>query len=130
MTAAVPPTTTAVNNDRVRDGCSPAARCLTAVSTVFTSRVRRVASVSAFPFDTCGNRTEAAQLGDEGGVSMGDRTQRLKGTANELKGKAKATAGYRSGRPSTEAKGTATAVKGKAQKSVGKARSAAKKRSR
>ena len=61
---------------------------------------------------------------------MGDRTQRLKGKANEVKGKTKAGVGYETGKPTTEAKGAATAAKGKVQQAVGKARSEAKKRTR
>lgn len=61
---------------------------------------------------------------------MADRTQRLKGKANEVAGKAKAGAGYEAGSKKTEAKGVTKAVKGKAQQAVGKARSNAKKRSR
>ena len=61
---------------------------------------------------------------------MGDRTQRLKGKANEFTGKAKAEAGYDSGSKKTEAKGVGKALKGKAQQSVGKARSAVKKKTR
>jgi uncharacterized protein YjbJ (UPF0337 family) len=61
---------------------------------------------------------------------MGDRTQRVKGKANEAAGNAKATAGYQSYRPKTEAKGAGQALKGKAQQVVGKARSAAKKKTR
>jgi uncharacterized protein YjbJ (UPF0337 family) len=61
---------------------------------------------------------------------MGDRKQRLKGTANEIKGKTKASVGYQTRKPTTEAKGAGTALKGKAQKTAGKARSAAKKHSR
>jgi uncharacterized protein YjbJ (UPF0337 family) len=61
---------------------------------------------------------------------MGDRTQRLKGKANETAGKAKAAVGYETGSGSTEAKGAGQAVKGKAQQTVGKARSAAKKKTR
>ena len=61
---------------------------------------------------------------------MGDRTQRLKGKANEVKGKTKAGVGYDTGKPKTEAKGAATAAKGKVQQAAGKARSEAKKRTR
>lgn len=61
---------------------------------------------------------------------MGDRTQRVKGKANETVGKAKAAAGYQTGRGKTEAKGTGQALKGKTQQAVGKARSAAKKKTR
>ena len=38
---------------------------------------------------------------------MGDRKERIKGKGEELKGKAKANAGYRTGKSSTEAKGVA-----------------------
>jgi uncharacterized protein YjbJ (UPF0337 family) len=61
---------------------------------------------------------------------MGDRTQRLKGKANEVKGKAKAEVGYETGPRTTESKGAATAAKGKVQQTVGKARSEVKKRTR
>jgi uncharacterized protein YjbJ (UPF0337 family) len=61
---------------------------------------------------------------------MGDRAQRVKGKTNELAGKTKATAGYRSGRGTTEAKGAAKAVKGKTQQAAGKASSRAKKATR
>jgi uncharacterized protein YjbJ (UPF0337 family) len=61
---------------------------------------------------------------------MGDRTQRLKGTANEVAGKAKAEAGYSTGSGRTEAKGVGKALKGKAQQGVGRARSTVKKKTR
>jgi uncharacterized protein YjbJ (UPF0337 family) len=61
---------------------------------------------------------------------MGDRTQRLKGKANETAGKAKANVGVTSGRGKTEAKGVGQAVKGKAQQAAGKTRSAVKKKTR
>lgn len=61
---------------------------------------------------------------------MGDRTQRLKGKANEVAAKAKADAGYKSGSKKTEAKGVGKALKGKAQQATGKARGAAKKHTR
>lgn len=61
---------------------------------------------------------------------MGDRTQRLKGKANEAAGKTKAAAGYQTYSGKTEAKGTAQALKGKTQQAVGKARSTAKKKTR
>ena len=64
------------------------------------------------------------------GVVMGDRTQRIKGKANEVAGKAKSDAGYEAGKPGTEAKGAAQTVKGKAQQAAGKARSKAKKATR
>lgn len=61
---------------------------------------------------------------------MADRTQRLKGKANEVAGKARANAGYETGSKKTEAKGVGKALKGKAQQAAGKARSAAKKKTR
>lgn len=61
---------------------------------------------------------------------MGDRTQRLRGKANEVAGKAKANTGYETGRGKTEAKGVGQALKGKAQQAAGKARSTAKKKTR
>jgi uncharacterized protein YjbJ (UPF0337 family) len=61
---------------------------------------------------------------------MADRTQRLKGKANEVAGKTKADAGYATGSGKTEAKGVGKALKGKAQQTVGKARSTAKKKTR
>src|SRR5580765_4215769 len=39
------------------------------------------------------------------GFVTGDRTQRVKGKANEVAGKAKGEAGYQSGKPGTEAQG-------------------------
>jgi uncharacterized protein YjbJ (UPF0337 family) len=61
---------------------------------------------------------------------MGDRTQRVKGKANEVKGKAKARTAYRTGNKSSEVKGAATAYKGKAQQTAGKARSKVRKHSK
>jgi uncharacterized protein YjbJ (UPF0337 family) len=61
---------------------------------------------------------------------MADRTQRLKGKANETVGRAKANVGARSGSGKTGAKGVGKMVKGKAQQAAGKARSAAKKKTR
>jgi uncharacterized protein YjbJ (UPF0337 family) len=61
---------------------------------------------------------------------MADRTQRVKGKANELAGKAKANVGYSTGSGETEAKGVGKAVKGKAQQAAGKTRSAVKKKTR
>jgi uncharacterized protein YjbJ (UPF0337 family) len=61
---------------------------------------------------------------------MADRTQRVKGKANEAAGKTKSAVGYRTGRPKTEAKGEAKNLKGKAQQAAGKARSTAKKKTR
>jgi len=61
---------------------------------------------------------------------VGDRTQRVKGKANEVAGKTKAAAGYQTYSGKTEAKGAGKALKGKAQQTVGKARSAAKKKTR
>ena len=54
---------------------------------------------------------------------MADRTQRLKGKANEAAGEAKANAGYATGSGKTEAKGVGKPLKGKAQQTAGKARS-------
>src|SRR5438045_83509 len=65
-----------------------------------------------------------------GGVSMADRTQRLKGKANEAAGKTRAAAGYQTRSGKTEAKGAAQAAKGKTQQTVGKARSEVKKKTR
>jgi len=45
---------------------------------------------------------------------MGDRTQRLKGKANEAAGKTEASVGYQARSGKHEAKGAATALKGKA----------------
>lgn len=59
---------------------------------------------------------------------MAGRTQQLKGKANETVGKAKAAAGYKTGRGKTEAKGEAQSLKGKAQQAAGKARTAVKKK--
>ena len=61
---------------------------------------------------------------------MGDRTQRLKGKANEVKGETKAGIGYETRDTKTEAKGAATAAKGKVQQVAGKTRSEVKKRTR
>ena len=61
---------------------------------------------------------------------MGDRTQLLKGKANETVGKTKSAAGYQSGHGKTEAKGEAQNLKGKAQQAAGKAKSAVKKTTR
>jgi uncharacterized protein YjbJ (UPF0337 family) len=61
---------------------------------------------------------------------MADRTQRLKGKANETVGKAKANTGVQTGSKKTEAKGVGKMVKGKAQKTAGKARSATTKATR
>jgi uncharacterized protein YjbJ (UPF0337 family) len=56
--------------------------------------------------------------------------QRLRGKANVVTGKTKAAAGYETGSGKTEAKGAARVLKGKAQESIGRARSAAKKKTR
>jgi uncharacterized protein YjbJ (UPF0337 family) len=61
---------------------------------------------------------------------MADRTQRVKGKANEAAGEAKANVGYTTGSRKTEAKGVGKAVKGKTQQAVGKARSTVKKKRR
>jgi uncharacterized protein YjbJ (UPF0337 family) len=61
---------------------------------------------------------------------MGDRTQRLKGKANETVGRTKANAGVETRSGKTEAKGVRQMLKGKGQQAVGKARSKAKKATR
>src|SRR3954469_21678742 len=61
---------------------------------------------------------------------MGDRTQRAKGKANEIAGKAKGDVGYETGSTKTEAKGAAQTLKGKTQQTGGEARSKAKKETR
>ncbi len=61
---------------------------------------------------------------------MGDRTQRAKGKAEELKGRTKRETGIAAGRPGTEARGAGEELKGKAKNTVGRARSAAKKATR
>jgi uncharacterized protein YjbJ (UPF0337 family) len=61
---------------------------------------------------------------------MGDRTQRVKGKAEEKKGRAKRAAGAATGDRSTEANGAGEELKGKAKNAVGKARSSVKKSTR
>jgi len=61
---------------------------------------------------------------------MGDRTQRVKGKAEETKGRMKRAGGAATGDRSTEAKGAGEELKGKAKNAVGKARSAVKKSTR
>jgi uncharacterized protein YjbJ (UPF0337 family) len=61
---------------------------------------------------------------------MGDRTQRAAGKAKEVKGRVTRGAGFATARPDTEARGAGEELKGKAKNAVGKARSAAKKRTR
>ena len=61
---------------------------------------------------------------------MGDRMQRAKGKARELKGSMKKDAGRDTGRLGTEARGTAEELKGKAQNAIGRARSSVKKSTR
>ncbi len=58
---------------------------------------------------------------------MGDRTQRVRGKAEEAKGRLKREAGIATGRPSTETRGAGEELKGKTRNAVGRARSAAKK---
>jgi uncharacterized protein YjbJ (UPF0337 family) len=58
---------------------------------------------------------------------MGERTQRFKGKLNQAMGRTKSSAGYRSGRGSTELKGNVQTLKGETQSAVGKARRTAKK---
>jgi uncharacterized protein YjbJ (UPF0337 family) len=61
---------------------------------------------------------------------MADRTQRVEGKAEEVKGRVKRAAGAATGDRSTEAKGAGEQVKGKAKNAVGRARSAVKKSTR
>jgi uncharacterized protein YjbJ (UPF0337 family) len=61
---------------------------------------------------------------------MGDRKQRVKGKAEELKGRGKRETGAATGRRGTEARGAAEELKGKAKNAVGKARSGLKKATR
>jgi uncharacterized protein YjbJ (UPF0337 family) len=56
--------------------------------------------------------------------------QRLKGKTDELMGKAKMSAGRKSGSPRTEAKGAAQTAKGKTESTIGEARSETKKATR
>jgi uncharacterized protein YjbJ (UPF0337 family) len=67
-------------------------------------------------------RTEAVPLPESSQEvsAVGDRTQRVKGKANEVAGKAKAEAGYSTGSGKTEAKGVGKALKGKAQQATGR----------
>ncbi len=61
---------------------------------------------------------------------MGDRTQRVKGKLEEIKGRGKREAGIAAGRPGTETQGAGEELKGKAKNKLGRARSAAKKATR
>jgi uncharacterized protein YjbJ (UPF0337 family) len=61
---------------------------------------------------------------------MSDRTQRVEGKVEEVKGRAKRGVGAGTGDRSTEAEGAVEEVKGKAKNAVGKARSAVKKATR
>jgi uncharacterized protein YjbJ (UPF0337 family) len=61
---------------------------------------------------------------------MGDRTQRVKGKGEEVKGRVKRETGIATGRPGTELRGAGEEAKGKAKNTVGKVRSAAKKATR
>jgi len=61
---------------------------------------------------------------------MGDRTQRVKGKAEETKGRMKRKTGDATGRPGTAARGAAEEVKGKTKNAAGKASSAFKKSTR
>jgi uncharacterized protein YjbJ (UPF0337 family) len=61
---------------------------------------------------------------------MGDRMQRAKGKAEEMKGKTKMAAGRANRKPSTTAKGAVEAAKGKTKNTAGKASSAVKKATR
>ena len=57
---------------------------------------------------------------------MSDRTQRLKGKANEVAGKAKGRVGAKRGKPETQNQGAGQALKGQAQQVAGHLRGAAK----
>ncbi len=61
---------------------------------------------------------------------MGDRTKRLKGKAEEVKGRTKRETGQATGRPGTEARGAAEELKGKAKNAAGRASSGIKKATR
>jgi uncharacterized protein YjbJ (UPF0337 family) len=61
---------------------------------------------------------------------MGDRTQRVKGKAEEVTGRLKATVAHDVRDGSTEAKGAARVAKGRARWLAGRASSAFKKRTR
>jgi uncharacterized protein YjbJ (UPF0337 family) len=61
---------------------------------------------------------------------MGDRKQRAKGKAEEVKGRVKQNAGRATGRQGTEARGAAEATKGKTKNALGRAQSAVKKATR
>ncbi len=61
---------------------------------------------------------------------MGDRMQRAKGKAREIKGATKKNVGKDTAQPGTEAKGAGEQLRGKAQNTVGRMRSAAKKATR
>ena len=58
---------------------------------------------------------------------MGASADKVKGTANELGGKAKQSVGKATGNDRLRAEGAGQEVKGKAQKTVGNAKSAVKK---
>src|SRR4051794_14247073 len=66
----------------------------------------------------------------KGLISMGDRLQRAKGSAEAAKGQIKRDTGRAAGRPGKQTRGAAEEAKGKAENAVGKARSAAKKATR
>lgn len=61
---------------------------------------------------------------------MGDRMQRVKGKIDEVTGKAKMSAGRKTGDRETQAKGAAQTAKGKTESTIGEARSGAKKATR
>jgi uncharacterized protein YjbJ (UPF0337 family) len=61
---------------------------------------------------------------------MGDRMDRVKGRAKDMKGAIKQDAGQASGRPGTEMRGTGDRVEGKAQNTMGRIKSAVKKATR
>ena len=61
---------------------------------------------------------------------MGDRMQRVKGKAEEMKGASKKKVGEAAGRPGTATRGAAEEMKGKATNATGRARSGVKKATR
>ncbi len=61
---------------------------------------------------------------------MGDRSQRVRGKAEETKGALKRDAGREAGHPGTESRGAAEELKGKTKNTVGRARSSVKKATR
>ncbi len=61
---------------------------------------------------------------------MGDRMERFKGKAKEIRGGLREDAGQASGRPGTEARGAGERMEGKAQNAMGRMKSAFKRATR